>query len=138
MSISAFAQSERGAIVGVVTDSTGAVVPGATVTITNLGNRVVLTLTTNDEGIYEAPFLPPATYEVAAIASGFGKTVNNNVVVNVGQRVSVNLELNAGNIQSNVLIVDSPQLVQTESATIGQSCPLAIAISITSSCSIRT
>ncbi len=120
MSVSLLAQSERGSIVGVITDSSGAVVPGATVTITNLGNKTVLTLTTNDEGIYDAPFLPPATYEVAAIATGFGKTLNNNVVVNVGQRVSVNLELSAGSIQSNVLIVDTPQLVQTESASIGQ------------------
>ena len=120
MSISVFGQSERGSIVGVITDGTGAVVPGATVTVTNLGNKAALTLTTNSEGVYEAPFLPPATYEVSAIATGFGKTLNNNVVVNVGQRVSVNLELSAGTIQSNVLIVDTPQLVQTESATIGQ------------------
>ncbi len=63
-----FAQSERGAIVGVVTDSTGAVVPGATVTITNVGNKTVQTLTTNGEGVYEAPFLPPAAYEVSAVA----------------------------------------------------------------------
>ena len=119
-SISIFAQTERGTIVGVVTDSTGAVVPGATVTITNLGNKAVQTLTTNNEGVYEAPFLPPATYEVSAIAPGFGKTLNNNVIVNVGQRVSVDLQLSAGSIQSNVLIVDTPQLVQTESASIGQ------------------
>jgi hypothetical protein len=120
MLTSVLAQSERGAIVGVVTDSTGAVVPNATITITNLGNKAAQTFTTNGEGVYEAPFLPPATYEVSAIAPGFGKTVNNNVIVNVGQRVSVNLELSAGNIQSNVLIVDTPQLVQTESASIGQ------------------
>lgn len=120
MPFAAFAQTEKGAVVGIVTDSTGAVVPGATVTITNLGNKTVQTLTTNGEGVYEAPFLPPATYEVSATAQGFGRTMNNNVVVNVGQRVSVNLELSAGNVQSNVLIVDTPQLLQTESATIGQ------------------
>jgi hypothetical protein len=117
---SALGQSERGAIVGIVTDTTGAVVPGATVTITNLGNKTVQTLTTNDEGLYEAPFLPPATYEVAAIGPGFGKTVNSNVVVAVGQRVSVNLELAAGGVEGNVLVVDTPQLLQTESASIGQ------------------
>lgn len=120
LSITVVAQSERGTIVGVVTDSTGAVVPGATVTITNTGNKAVQTLTTNDEGVYEAPFLPPATYEVSAIAPGFGRTLNNNVVVNVGQRVSVDLQLSAGTIQSNVLVVDTPQLVQTETASIGQ------------------
>ena len=120
LSITAFAQSERGRIVGVVTDQTGAVVPGATVTITNLGNKVALTLETNNEGIYEGPFLPPATYEVSAIAPGFGRTLNNNVIVNVGERVSVDLQLSPGGIETNVLIVDQPQLVQTESASIGQ------------------
>ncbi len=115
-----FSQTERGAIVGVITDGTGAVVPGATVTVTNLGNKAAQTLTTNNEGVYEAPFLPPATYEVSAIATGFGRTMNNNVIVGVGQRVAVNLVLSAGTIQSNVLIVDTPQLVQTETASIGQ------------------
>ncbi|HEX7294682.1 MAG TPA: carboxypeptidase-like regulatory domain-containing protein, partial [Pyrinomonadaceae bacterium] len=117
---SALAQTERGTIVGVVTDSNDAVVPGATVTITNVATNVSQTLTTNGEGVYEAPFLIPATYTVSAIASGFGRTVNNNVIVNVGQRVSVNLQLTAGSVESNVLIVDSPQLVQTETASIGQ------------------
>jgi carboxypeptidase family protein len=116
----ALAQSERGAIVGVITDANGAVVPGATVTITNLGTKTTQTLTTNGQGVYEAPFLIPATYEVSAIASGFSKTVNNNVVVNVGQRVSVDLQLAAGSVESNVLIVDTPQLIQTETASIGQ------------------
>ncbi len=114
------AQSERGAIVGIITDTTGAVVPGATVTITNLGNRTVQTLVTNNEGLYEAPFLPPAAYEVSATGPGFGRTVNNNVVVGVGQRVSLNLELAAGGVEGSVLVVDTPQLLQTETASIGQ------------------
>ena len=114
------AQSERGAIVGLVTDSTGALVPGASVTITNLGNKTSQTLTTNDEGRYEAPFLIPATYEVSATAPGFAKTVNNNVVVNVGQRVSINLELRAGGFEGTVQVIDAAALLQTETASIGQ------------------
>ena len=65
------AQTERGSISGVVTDSTGAVVPGATVTITNLDTKSAQTLTTNDQGLYEAPFLLPASYKVTASAPGF-------------------------------------------------------------------
>jgi hypothetical protein len=115
-----FAQSERGTIVGLVTDSSGALVPGATVTITNLGNKTSQTLTTNGEGRYEAPFLIPATYEVSATASGFGNTVNNNVVLNVGQRVNIDLELGAAGVQGTVQVLDAAQLLQTESASIGQ------------------
>jgi hypothetical protein len=54
-------QSEKGAIVGTVTDSNGSVVSSATVTITNLGNNTSQTYTTNSDGLYEAPFLTPST-----------------------------------------------------------------------------
>ncbi len=115
-----FGQSERGAIIGLITDSTGSLVPGASVTITNLGNKTSQTLTTNGEGRYEAPFLIPATYEVSATAPGFGRTVNENVVVNVGQRVGINLELTAGGVQGTVQVIDAAPLLQTETASIGQ------------------
>lgn len=118
--LAVFAQSERGAIIGLITDSTGSLVPGANVTITNLGNKTSQTLTTNGEGRYEAPFLIPATYEVSATAPGFGKTVNNRVVVNVGQRVSINLELGAGGVEGTVQVIGDTPLLQTESASIGQ------------------
>lgn len=118
--LAVFGQSERGAIIGLITDSTGSLVPGASVTITNLGNKTSQTLTTNGEGRYEAPFLIPATYEVAATARGFGRTVNENVVVNVGQRVSINLELAAGGVEGTVQVIDAAPLLQTETASIGQ------------------
>ena len=68
--LAAIAQSERGAIVGLVTDSTGSLVPGATVTITNLGNKTTQTLTTNGEGRYEAPFLIPANIRSPLLRPG--------------------------------------------------------------------
>ncbi len=75
-----FGQTEKGAIVGTVTDSQGAAIPGAAVTITNLGTNVGQTLTTNAEGLYEAPFLTPGVYKVSAASTGFATSVNNNVV----------------------------------------------------------
>jgi hypothetical protein len=80
-----FAQSEKGAIVGVVTDSTGGRVSGATVTITNLGTKTIQTFETNDEGLYEAPFLNPASYMVVVSATGFKRAMVNEVIVNVGR-----------------------------------------------------
>ena len=76
-------QSEKGAIVGVITDSTGARVPGASVTITNLGTKKAQTFTTNDEGLFEAPFLVPATYMVLVKRPGFKTSMVSEVVVNV-------------------------------------------------------
>ena len=64
----------------------GAVVPGATVTILNPGNNSEVTVKSNDEGLYEAPFLMPATYKVTVGATGFATAVVNDVIVSVGQR----------------------------------------------------
>lgn len=114
------AQSERGALVGVVTDGTGAVVPGATVTIVNPETQSQVTAMSNDEGLYEAPFLVPATYRVAVGATGFSTAVINNVIVSVGQRRRLDVELAAGDVSAKVDVVDTPALLQTESASIGQ------------------
>jgi hypothetical protein len=115
-----FGQSEKGAILGIVTDSTGASVPGAAVTITNLGNKTSQTLTTNDEGRYEAPFLNPAAYAVTVKASGFKTALVNEVILNVGGRESVNVQLETGDISATVVVSDtSTPLLQTESASIG-------------------
>lgn len=118
--IMVFGQSERGALVGVVTDGTGAVVPGATVTITNLGNNSQLTAMSNDEGYYESPFLVPATYKVEVGATGFSTSVIKAVLVNVGQKTRLDVKLAPGDVSERVDVVDTPALLQTESASIGQ------------------
>lgn len=113
-------QTEKGSIVGVVTDPNGSAVSNATVTITDLGTKTTQTFTTNSEGIYNAPFLNPGTYEVSATGAGFSKTVVSNVVVSVGSRVGVNLELKVGDVAETVTVEDAAPLVQTENANIGQ------------------
>lgn len=115
-----FGQTEKGSIVGTVTDGSGGGVPNATVTITDLGNKTSQTFTTNDEGVYNAPFLNPGTYEVLATASGFAKALVNNVVVPVGSRVGVDIQLKVGAITETVTIEDAAPLVQAENANIGQ------------------
>ena len=112
-------QSERGAIVGVVTDGTGAVVPGATVTITSLSTKTDQTYTANGEGLYEAPFLNPDTYKVSVAAPGFSTSFVSEVVVNVGRRERVNITLQPGDISARIEITDAAPLLQTESASIG-------------------
>lgn len=115
-----FGQSEKGAILGIVTDSTGAAVPGASVTITNLATKTTQTFTTNGEGRYEAPFLNPAAYMVVVRYTGFKTAMVNEVVVNVGRRESVNVELETGDIKATVVVADtSTPLLQTETASIG-------------------
>jgi Carboxypeptidase regulatory-like domain len=115
-----FGQTERGAIIGTITDSQGAVVSGASVTIIALATSVSQSFKTNSEGFYEAPFLSPGIYKVSATASGFSTSFNKSVEVNVGARVKVDLTLQTGSVSAQVEISDSTPLVQTETATIGQ------------------
>lgn len=118
--LAAFGQSERGSIVGTVTDSNGGVVANATVVVTDLGTKTSQTLTTNSEGIYNVPFLVPGTYEVTASAPGFSKSLVNNVVVSVGSRANVNITLTIGTVAETVTVQDAAPIVQTENASIGQ------------------
>jgi hypothetical protein len=82
----AFAQS-AGAISGTVRDSSGASLPGATITMTNPASAVTQTAATN-QGDFVSPPLPPGTYSVTAEAAGFKKVGKNNVIVPTGSRVN--------------------------------------------------
>ena len=116
----AAAQTEKGAIVGTVTDTTGAVLPAATVTVTNLGTGVVQTYTTNVQGVYEAPFLSPGTYKVTVTLAGFTTSVLESVAVNVGARLRADAMLAVSGVAAEVTVQAQPPLVQTETASVGQ------------------
>src|SRR5687768_8636336 len=112
-------QEVTGAIVGTVRDSAGAAVPGATVTITDpsKGNQLVRTLTTSDDGDFNAPNLPISTYDVTVEAPNFKKSVNKSIKVDVGQRRAVDVTLEAGNIQEVVTIEADPVSVESSTPT---------------------
>lgn len=113
----ALAQDVTGAINGTVTDTTGAAVAGATVTITDEGkNIVVRTVTTGENGEYSAPTLPVGTYAVAVEAPNFKKSIQTNVKLDVGQRRSVDLSLEAGNIAETVTVEADPVAVELTTA----------------------
>src|SRR5919199_2920501 len=77
----AAAQFDRGQISGTIKDAQGAVVPGVTVTATNLSTQAVQTTTTDATGFYTFPNLPPGKYDVAAELSGFKKALRQNVTL---------------------------------------------------------
>jgi hypothetical protein len=114
------AQTERGTIIGRITDQTGGVLPGVTITVTNSGTGMAQTFVSNQNGIYEAPFLIPGSYTVVAALSGFQPITVSPVVVNVGARVRADATLAAAGVKTEVIVVARPPLVQTESASIGQ------------------
>lgn len=117
----AIGQEITGSIVGTVRDAAGAVVPGATVTITDpsKGDLVVRTLTTNDEGEFSVPNLTISNYTVTVEAPNFKKSVNTDVKVDVGQRRTLEIALAAGSISESVIVEADPVAVDLTSATSG-------------------
>src|SRR6266567_302378 len=112
------AQEITGSIVGTVKDANGASVKGATVTIIDSDKKaVVRTLTTNDDGEFSAPLLPAAFYDVTVEATGFKKHIDERVKLNVNERRSVDVALQAGNVTETVTVTSEQLQVDTQSAT---------------------
>jgi hypothetical protein len=87
------AQVDQGAVTGIVTDPTGGVIPGATVTLTSIETGLVFQQTTNSSGIYTFQPVKIGSYKVSATASGFAATTKENLKVNIQARLNVNLSL---------------------------------------------
>lgn len=115
-----FAQTNRGGIVGTITDKSGAVVPGAAVTITNSGTNETFHLTTSESGAYVQQNLEPVLYTVEAHAAGFEKAKVEKVKVDTASTATVNFQLVPGNVQTEVTVTAAAPLVNTESGTAGQ------------------
>ena len=113
------AQSFYGSIVGTVTDSTGAIVPGAAVTITNLGTSEKRTAQTNASGEYSFVSLVPATYKVEVSKASFKRFVRDQATVEVNQTVRVNAALQVGAASETVEVTTETPQLQTDSATEG-------------------
>jgi hypothetical protein len=112
-------QVTAGAISGTVTDSTGAVIPGATVTVTNQGTGVSSTLTTDVSGFYSAEALNAGMYTVAISKAGFAESVTAGIHLDPGQRRAANVSLNIGTMTSQVTVTADALQVNTETAESG-------------------
>ncbi len=113
----AVAQEITGSIAGTVKDANGAVVKGATVTITDADKKIVVrTVNTNDDGEFSAPLLPVAYYDVTVEAPNFKKHVDTRVKVNVNERRTADVTLEAGNITETVTVSSELLQVNTQSA----------------------
>src|SRR5712691_2307538 len=114
----AAAQEITGSIVGTVRDANGAVVKDASVTITDIQKKLVVrTLTTDDDGAYAARDLPVGAYDVSVEARNFKKHIENKVQVDVGQRRTLDVNLEAGNISEVVTVEAAPVTVELTTPT---------------------
>ncbi|MBV9483037.1 MAG: TonB-dependent receptor [Acidobacteria bacterium] len=106
-----------GAISGVVTDATGAVVAGVSIHLTNDTTGVRQSTQTNTTGLYSFPFVLVGTYDLTFERAGFQKTAVNHVIVQVGQTTSQNVQLSVGSMQDSVTVTAAvPLLRPTESS----------------------
>src|SRR5271169_1342725 len=115
----AFSQGSFGRILGTVSDQSGGVVAGATVTVIDTARGVSRTLTSDDAGEYNAPNLTPGQYTVRAEAKGFKKLERQNVVIEVGKEVRVDLTVQPGGQEQTVTVTEAVPLVETTNATLG-------------------
>ncbi len=118
-SSSASAQIDTGTIVGRVSDPSGGVLPGVTVTATQQGTGVASNAVTNTNGESIFPGLRVGVYDVAAELQGFRRTVRENVQLNVQTRAQVDLQLSVGAVTEQVIVTGRSELLQTQTADIG-------------------
>ena len=112
----AFAQGTTSRLLGVVTDQTGAVVPGATVTLTNEATGVSFTTVTTGAGTYTFEAIQVGTYTVAVELQGFKKFVARGNPINISEPTTVNVKLEPGGIEQQVEVTAAAPVVQTSTS----------------------
>lgn len=115
-----FSQVDTGSILGTVRDASGAVIPGAQVTLTNEGTNAVLTTTTGTDGGYKFSPVRIGSYKVDATSKGFQTVSQRGVSVNVGSSPVVDFTLKTGSVNETVEVTSAPPALETQSASVGQ------------------
>jgi hypothetical protein len=117
LTLHVFAQSaDTGAIFGTIQDKSGAVLPDASVTITNINTAIVKTLQTNSSGFYSAEAIPSGDYTVVVKKEGFEGVDVQNIHLDPGQRRDVSSKLGVGSISQSVTVESNALEVKTESS----------------------
>ena len=114
LSPTTFAQTATGAIIGTITDPKGLAVEGASVTIKNTETSIETPSTSNSAGVYYAPFLQPGNYEVTSSKDGFQSVVTKQVVIHVGERLTIDVQLPLAGQQASITVTTEAPVLETE------------------------
>jgi len=114
---SVFAQTNRGSISGTVSDQTGGVIPGAAITVTNLGTNEVRKINASEAGVYTVANLEPVSYTIEVEAKGFKKQLVQDVKVDTAANTTVNVTLQAGSVDTQVTVTAESTSIDTQSGT---------------------
>src|SRR6266571_1045248 len=93
LSTHTFSQTSNATLGGIISDATGALIPGVTITAANTGTGIVSTVLSNETGTYQFPLLQPGTYKVTADLPGFRTQTYNEVTLGISQQVRLNFTL---------------------------------------------
>jgi hypothetical protein len=116
----AFCQETRATISGRVSDPSGAGLANAPVRIVNTGTKTEFTARTNNDGLFNVPYLLPGTYDVTVEQPGFKKLERNNVALQLNDTVSLQLQLALGDVSQSVVVTADVPLLQTADPGLGQ------------------
>jgi hypothetical protein len=116
----ALGQAGRGGISGLVTDPSGAIVPGASVTVLDQATGLTQHTVATAAGLYSFVSLNPGTYTVTATVTGFESVANDKVIVNIDQVTTANIALRVGKVTDTVTVSESVDLVDNSNSTVGQ------------------
>jgi hypothetical protein len=120
MALGQLAFSQTAQVTGRVNDSSGAVVPGAQITVTNQKTSLTRDSVTNGEGYFTIPLLPPGDYRLSVKKEGFKPIVRPDVVLNVEQVARLDFTLETGAVTETVTITSDAPLMNTETSSVGQ------------------
>src|ERR1700760_470808 len=116
----AHAQVDTGAILGTVSDTSGAQVRGAQVTVTNEGTAATLSSNTGNDGEYKFTPLPIGQYTVTVTFQGFSTVTQKHITVNVGAEVVINISLKPGGVNETIEVASTTPVLETQDASVGQ------------------
>jgi hypothetical protein len=120
LSVTALAQLTVGHVTGVIKDSSGAIVPGATVTLTNEATGISAKVTSTSDGDYTFEQVNPGSYSLSVNAPGFQSEVTHGIQVHIQESVTQDYSLNVGNVSQQVTVSSSVPLLQAQSASVEQ------------------
>ena len=112
-----WAQESRATVIGRVTDASGAVIPAASVSFTNVETAVTVKTLTNGEGNYFSSFLIPGIYRIVGEKAGFKSLVRSGVTLSVNDRVELNLSLEVGSQAESIIVTADASLLDNANAT---------------------
>jgi hypothetical protein len=120
LAVPAFAQIDTGVISGRVTDSSGAVVPAAQVTIIQTETNTESKSETNGDGLYRVPSLRPGPYKVSVTASGFKVSGRDGLTLRIGENLGVDIKLEVGAVTEAINVTTALPLLETQTSSTGQ------------------